>query len=67
MASWVVISVVICRGAILLALISGLMTPLLTTHEPPSRVPYQNYTLGPIKRKAHFILHGYLVKHSSRM
>ena len=36
--SWVVISVVISRVARILADNKGLITPLLTTHEPPSRV-----------------------------
>ena len=36
--SWVVISVVISRVARILADNKGLITPLITTHEPPSRV-----------------------------
>ena len=35
--SWVVISRVITRVAILMTHIRGLMTLLLTTHEPPSK------------------------------
>ena len=34
--SWVVISRVISRVTILISHIRGLITPLLTTHEPPS-------------------------------
>ena len=34
--SWVVISGVISRVSILIAHIRGLVTPLITTHEPPS-------------------------------
>ena len=34
--SWVVISEVISRVAIIIAHIKGLTTPLITTHEPPS-------------------------------
>ena len=34
--SWVVISRVISRVAILITHIRGLITPLITTHEPPS-------------------------------
>ena len=34
--SWVVISRVISRVAILITHIRGLLTPLITTHEPPS-------------------------------
>ena len=35
--SWVVISGAISQGKILMTLITGLKTPLITTHEPPSR------------------------------
>ena len=35
--SWVVISRVISRVTILIIHIRGLITPLITTHEPPSR------------------------------
>ena len=34
--SWVVISGVISRVAIVMTHIRGLITPLITTHEPPS-------------------------------
>ena len=34
--SWVVISRVISRVTILITHIKGLITPLITTHEPPS-------------------------------
>ena len=40
--SWVVISRVISRVSILITHIRGLLTPLITTHEPPSRA--LNYT-----------------------
>ena len=36
--SWVVISGVISKVTVLITLIRGLITPLITTHEPPSRV-----------------------------
>ena len=36
--SWVVISRVIGRITIVVTYVRGLITPLLTTHEPPSRV-----------------------------
>ena len=36
--SWAVISRVISRVTILITHIRGLITPLMTTHEPPSRV-----------------------------
>ena len=35
--SWVVIRGVVSKIAILTTLIKGLITPLMTTHEPPSR------------------------------
>ena len=35
--SWVVISGVISRVTIIMTHIRGLITPLITTHEPPSR------------------------------
>ena len=35
--SWVVINEVIIRVTILLTHVRGLITPLVTTHEPPSR------------------------------
>ena len=35
--SWLVISRVISRVTILITLLRGLATPLITTHEPPSR------------------------------
>ena len=35
--SWVVISGVISRATIVITHIRGLITPLITTHEPPSR------------------------------
>ena len=37
--SWVVISRVISRATVHITHIGGLMTPLITTHEPPSRLP----------------------------
>ena len=39
--SWVIISGVISGVTILITHIRGLTTPLITTHEPPSRVPLQ--------------------------
>ena len=36
--AWVVISRVISRVTILITHIRGLITPFVTTHEPPSRV-----------------------------
>ena len=36
--SWVVTSRIISKVTILIAHIRGLITPLITTHEPPSRV-----------------------------
>ena len=36
--SWVVISGVISRVTIVITHIRGLITPFITTHEPPSRV-----------------------------
>ena len=36
--SWVVISGVISRVTIVITHIRGLMTPFMTTHEPPSMV-----------------------------
>ena len=36
--SWVVISGVISRVSVIITHISGLITPLKTTHEPPSSV-----------------------------
>ena len=36
--SWVVISRVISRVTMVATYIRGLITPLVTTHEPPSRV-----------------------------
>ena len=42
--SWVVISGVISRVSILITHITGLITPLITTHEPPSRV--QRFKIG---------------------
>ena len=36
--SWAVISGVISRVTIVITHIRGLITPLITTHEPPSRV-----------------------------
>ena len=38
--SWVVISRVISSITILITHIKGLITPRITTHEPPSRDPY---------------------------
>ena len=35
--SWVVISRVISRTTMVVTYIRGLITPLVTTHEPPSR------------------------------
>ena len=35
--SWVVISKVISRVAMVITYIRGLILPLITTHEPPSR------------------------------
>ena len=37
--SWVVIIRVISRITILISLLRGHITPLITTHEPPSRDP----------------------------
>ena len=37
--SWVVISRVVSRITMVITYIRGLMTPLITTHEPPSRLP----------------------------
>ena len=34
--SWLVISGVICRVTIVITIIRGLITPVITTHEPPS-------------------------------
>ena len=39
--SWVVISRGISRVTILITHIKGLLTPLITTHEPPSRQPME--------------------------
>ena len=36
--SWVVIGRVVSRVATIMTHIRGLITPLITTHEPPSRV-----------------------------
>ena len=36
-ASWVVISGVVSRVTVIITHIRGLITPLITTHEPPSR------------------------------
>ena len=36
--SWVVISGVVSRVTMLITHIGGLITPFITTHEPPSRV-----------------------------
>ena len=36
--SWVVINRVISRVTMLVSHVRGLITPLITTHEPPSRV-----------------------------
>ena len=41
---WLVISGVISRVAILTSHIRGLITPLTTTHEPPSRVQGLGFT-----------------------
>ena len=38
--SWVVTSGVISKVTILVTLIRGLITPPITTHEPPSKRPY---------------------------
>ena len=43
--SWLVISRVISRVTIVITYIRGLITPLITTHEPPSRIPL----LGPAR------------------
>ena len=40
--SWVVISGVISRVTIRITHIGGLISPLLTTHEPPSSPPLEN-------------------------
>ena len=40
--SWVVVSRVISRVTILITHIRGLITPLITTPEPPSRGPNDN-------------------------
>ena len=38
LGSWLVISRVISRITIVITHITGLITPLITTHEPPSRI-----------------------------
>ena len=38
--SWGAISGVISRVAVIITYIRGLITPLITTHEPPSRCAY---------------------------
>ena len=43
--SWVVISAVIGRVTIGITHIRGFRTPLITTHEPPSRFPTQSLQL----------------------
>ena len=43
MDSWVVISGVISRVTILMTHIRGLITPLMTTHEPPSREQLKDF------------------------
>ena len=45
--SWVDISRVISRRTIVITHIRGLITPLITTHEPPSTV-YDNMPQSPI-------------------
>ena len=42
--SWVVISRVICRVTLIISesLLRGLITPLITTHEPPSNPEIHN-------------------------
>ena len=42
--SWVGISRVITRVTILITLIRGLLTPLITTHEPPSRPSFEAWS-----------------------
>ena len=44
--SWVVISRVISRVTILITHIRGLITPLITTHEPPSKFCGERSELG---------------------
>ena len=44
--SWVVISRVISRVTILITHIRGLITPLITAHEPPSRFPSRRLLNG---------------------
>ena len=43
--SWIVISRVISRVTIPIIHIRGLITPLITTHEPPSRVCSLGFTV----------------------
>ena len=40
-ASWVIISGVIRRVTVIITQIKGFITPCITTHEPPSRVPFR--------------------------
>ena len=40
--SWVVISRVICRVTLIISRIRGLITPLITAHEPPSNPEIHN-------------------------
>ena len=63
--SWVVISRVISRVAILITHIQGLTTPLITTHEPPSKGTCKGSQNG-IGLK-HFFLVGSFVKHGFRV
>ena len=43
--SWVAINGVINRVTILISHIRGLMTPLISTHEPPSKPPFESILL----------------------
>ena len=45
--SWVVISGVIRKVTTVITHLRGLITPLLTTHEPPSRVSDSRHQLNP--------------------
>ena len=47
--SWVVLSRVITRVTILITLIRGLITPLLTTPEPPSRQTWAELRSSPLR------------------
>ena len=49
--SWVVISRVISRITIVITHIKGLVTPLITTHEPPSEASRESGTRNVKRRK----------------